>query len=101
MGYTKGPWSIDKHSPMRINADWDGGPWQIAQAIGWAGDRYEEPKANAILIAAAPELLAACEAVLASDNSRWLSIHVKGKVELAIAKAKGEHHAAGSQGEAA
>lgn len=59
-----------------------------------AGDRRiaivlvsdDETKTNARLIAAAPELLAACEAVMKDDSDE----HYRDLCSIAIAKAKGE-----------
>lgn len=63
--YTAGPWSIrskpdpdrpDKHD-LRVTADWPGGEILICEGIGYDGDPQCE--ADARLIAAAPDLLAA------------------------------------------
>lgn len=84
--------SEHKHTP---------GPWKYVKSIGvYAGDKWEivsfgscsteEGHANAQLIAAAPELLAALELAL-QDMIRW-GIFGPGRnaVESAIRKAKGE-----------
>ena len=54
-GHTPGPWSVSKGSAYYVCCD---GSW-IASAMGIRGP---EGEANARLIAAAPELLAALEA---------------------------------------
>lgn len=61
-------------------------------AIGAGGISHAEAKANAVLIASAPELLAACEAfVVAWDKSRQLekTDAALTLARAAIAKAKG------------
>lgn len=71
--FTPGPWAIDPkvhvsagHGEFDIIApDGDDDPWNIARTFGGIGEDGEsEPKANAHLIAAAPELYEALENVL-------------------------------------
>ncbi len=59
--YTPGPWAVSNGVDQYVCA---GGVW-IAASMGIRGD---EGAANARLIAAAPELLEACQALLASHR---------------------------------
>lgn len=84
--HTPGPWSVDRHGA--IVAEIDGQLRQVAMATGEApqhGDRTVRPQdiqaANADLIAAAPDLLAALEHVA--------SVAHFPEVIAAIAKARG------------
>lgn len=59
MAHTPGPWSVQRES--------DGAPYvyiRSSAALGQIATVYERPSANAPLIAAAPDLLAALVAVL-------------------------------------
>jgi hypothetical protein len=99
--HTPGPWDYDwhdghialysdaqpddyfarvEHSEWVKDEDWDG------------GENVPERIANARLIAAAPDLLAACEAVLASihDPSDDDMFTFEDMLEKALAKARGE-----------
>ena len=74
MGYTSGPWYIDKSEKQRcfatISAD---EPWVLAQVViafelvghPKTHKDYPQGRANALLISAAPELLEACKFVKA------------------------------------
>ena len=64
--HTPGPWKVRDSDPLVVIApdpDDPRDPWSIAKAYMAAGysEGDEESHANAKLIAAAPELLAACE----------------------------------------
>lgn len=58
----------------------------IAEAV--AGDSIEEIEANARLIAAAPDLLTACKAIMNAETRKQHELAVR-EVEKAIAKAEG------------
>ena len=69
--HTPGPWEIEEH--YHFGYRWISGPQhsQLAQVV-WCmedEDRSPECEANARLIAAAPDLLAACEAAFEWVNS--------------------------------
>ena len=93
MNVTPGPWYADKGAPERVIAD-------IGAIICvMAGPHSNESiAAEASLIAAAPDLLAACEAVLeflptqssAPLKTKVRIFEVRRMVDEAIAKAKGE-----------
>jgi hypothetical protein len=58
MKHTPGPWRVDGHS-IKCNAQEDDTGTYVAEML--SSISVETTKANAHLIAAAPELLAACE----------------------------------------
>ena len=88
---------MSKHTP---------GPWKIVDAwnyymvegqndeeIIWQDGPYQTPvinKANACLIAAAPDLLEALEAIVGDSSIQRVSDDLHAKARAAIAKAKGE-----------
>lgn len=76
--YTPGPWHYHRHGGANLYAD-DG------TEIG-----HINQVDNGLLIAAAPDLLAACEAVAATTWSRNTATIIGEQVRAAIAKAKGE-----------
>ena len=85
MSHTPGPWTASEHGAY---ADYNGNSTiilgddlRIAVVLG---SDNEETNANARLIAAAPDLLEALEALLEGD------FNVAEKARAAIAKAKGE-----------
>jgi len=91
MKRTPGPWTISeskRHPIIYILGDGR----QIASTYG-EGDYYYTQKPNARLIAAAPDLLAACKAVFAwhedFESAPPLSEIMYELVEPAIAKAEG------------
>ena len=108
MKHTPGSWTADAGKVTRFIPEQDGGPMVETIAI-CSGDCEGSPIANARLIAAAPDLLAACEdanelediylseiqrlcgpdAELASDVQGKLH-HIRQRRYAAIAKAKGE-----------
>lgn len=67
--HTPGPWAIGEMDgeAYGINATVNGHPVYIAETIGGLG--AETDKANALLIAAAPDLLAALRAVYEDPDS--------------------------------
>lgn len=89
--HTPGPWEISKHGTP------DYAPQFGIYAEGSQNDhclvRYDNAQANARLIAAAPDLLAACEAAL-DDFYHELDSQLRRPTEemlvAAIAKAKGD-----------
>jgi len=98
--HTPGPWTATvvtalAHQPTIVRAaDGSGDLWDIATVNDWTDVGTHAPNqkaANAALIAAAPTLLAACQAVLdefpAADGRRIES--VKAICRAAIAASKG------------
>ena len=94
--HTPAPWRVSR-------ADRDGAGVHAVACIAWCGvsSNYgqtpettqhidaDECAANARLIAAAPELLAACEAVAATTWSRNTATLIGEQVRAAIEKARG------------
>lgn len=88
MAHTPGPWAVDEIRSV--------------QAITWCGEvciadvggnaDEEEQLANARLIAAAPDLLAACEAMIAAEKACDILAGDSAitAIRAAIARAKGE-----------
>jgi hypothetical protein len=91
---TPGPWIIDKRCSTRVCLPIENNRG-IASTGGYFSndqDVAEENEANARLIAAAPDLLAACEAALEDgphNASCGLHLEVVDVLRAAIAKAKG------------
>lgn len=96
--HTPGPWQTVQEPEQRAtnemyryvvvadDPDDPLSPWNIAAAFGWVGhqdDPWEQSAANARLIAAAPDLLAACRAVV----SAYASGQAYDKCPLDIVKA--------------
>jgi len=98
--YSKGPWEIDRNSVHSgsiatvhhcLNND-----WIDIWSPNWP-ESQEENEANARLIAVAPELLEACELILADyqqdcDGMDWngpVPVGIK-RLRAVVAKAKGE-----------
>ena len=82
MKHTPGPWRVREERVYTRVVTEQGGEW-----IANLGTNDEKHLANARLIAAAPELLEACEAVLDVEQM-WYD--VKPMLIAAIAKATGE-----------
>ncbi len=82
MSHTKGPWQRDGWGG--IVADVDGVKRSIAR-VYWENERLAEAEANERLIAAAPDLLAACELLLSGRPTE--ATIAAGK---AVKKARGE-----------
>lgn len=88
--HTPGPWHIAKYSPSGSYTDiYANGTPLIAKVI-LRHVSINEQKANARLIAAAPDLLEACEAIaaLADGEGRCNLLEVAGQARKALAKAK-------------
>lgn len=90
MKHTKGPWFFedDKHNTHK---------WIFSQATGYVIARFEHDEinleANAHLIAAAPDLLSACEAALidlCSDELFESHKETINTLQSALKKARGE-----------
>jgi hypothetical protein len=81
--HTTGPWTIDERFP---------GSYAIEPNVAWLGASSShqpgENFANARLIAAAPELLAALQSIMSSESA--ILTELREQAERAIAKAKGE-----------
>lgn len=90
--HTPGPWQLKGLNPPRIYAD--EGKEIIAQCDSGGEMTQGQEKANARLIASAPELLEALEMLNNEFKRLPQSLGYKythtGKVDLIIAKAKGE-----------
>ena len=93
MKHTPGPWVADAPCPASIWA----GDFQVAtcktangDGVGMDATPWDVATANARLIAAAPDLLEALEAVIANgaDSAPGLGAYLNARA--AIAKAKGE-----------
>lgn len=90
--HTPGPWYIGKDFSdqgrhiyaKQMVCDDDGEEWHPLIASTDDDERLVDWQANAVLIAAAPDLLAACKAAL-SDDQPYIE-----KCRAAIAKATGE-----------
>ena len=91
MGYnhTTGPWHT-KHDDTDGHAVWvkDDAGEAVAIMLGLT-KRLPDNQANALLVAAAPELLAACESLVGLPCADDLPAVIE-QAKLAIAKAKGE-----------
>lgn len=80
--HTPGPWRIEPHT--QVDKCFYAGPARL----DYDDVCHEEQDANAALIAAAPDLLAACLAVAAEhDKYSDVGLATIGKVQAAIAKA--------------
>ena len=97
--FTKGPWTVHKNGRIVV-----AGGIRIYQSSGPGGAQSvqvqqrldEELRANANLIAAAPELYEACEQALVNDiaaegeNASNMFPALRKKLEAALKKARGE-----------
>ena len=101
--HTKGPWIVTKDGESNISREIMAGKFTLATAHlrDWNPESQGERNANADLIAAAPDLLAALEVLLNSPNIKkclngyWSTADVGGyacvnQARAAIAKAKGQ-----------
>jgi hypothetical protein len=73
--HTPGPWVIQDNAAHGIHIYSNGGPFggglHVARVSNSAGIGYDGQEANARLIAAAPDMLAALEAYDAAMSSCW------------------------------
>lgn len=81
-GGTKSVWTVTAHGEGNISKTVNGG-YLIADTFG------TDRRANADLIAAAPELLAVARLVLDVDNAKSAKEHLEKMARAAIAKATG------------
>lgn len=85
--HTPGPWRTEGGCLSHRVEIWTNTGWQV----GTWDDETHNICSNARLIAAAPDLLAACEALVdACDNGSRSAIECAEIARAAIAKAKGE-----------
>ena len=93
---TPAPWHICKVTSRDLKLVRDGNGFCVAQAVKPANSRaaYIDSDANARLIAAAPDLLAALDQVDAYlspfDGEEDAYAEIRSVIQQAIAKAKGE-----------
>lgn len=94
--HTPGPWTLNGRFIGTADCDWwhPGNEKVVAEILKYGGTRPHE--ANALLIAAAPELLEACKFVLKYHNMRLdksddseLPFQLADAVQKAIEKAEG------------
>lgn len=92
MNHTRGPWhtghNVYGHSQLAVMTDH---AVLVAEVVDWPLEEVTE--SNARLIAAAPDLLAACEWLISAigEGSRdEHMIYAKEQARAAIAKARGE-----------
>ena len=84
MSHTPGPWANDVTVPLKaIYCERRG-----YSVVFVNGHREEEAHANARLIAASPDLLAALEAIVKADDAQELEQHHIEAARAALAKAK-------------
>ena len=95
MTHTKAPWHICEVTGRGLQLIRDANGYCVAEAVKPANSSaaYIDHIANAHLIAAAPDLLAACEEMAAQlgsgdDYTKWED--AKAQLLAAIAKARGE-----------
>lgn len=97
--HTPGPWTVDTqwtHGNAGFVHAGEGSPRAGARVAivtgmgGPTGPWWDEAEANARLIAAAPDLLAACEAALAWHECETESDHCWSMVRVALDQARGE-----------
>ena len=90
MKHTPGPWTQD-HTKEGKACVWLDGHTEPEIWMGNKETRIDcNTEANARLVAAAPELLAALQLLLAQDDNGEDEIWVRNKARAAIAKATGE-----------
>lgn len=94
-GHTKGPWTAELHDDHTATIRASGGTL-VAELYGYDDDDGETVlpiEANAALFAAAPDLYAACEALLdvvGEINAERRSFEALDDARAALAKARGE-----------
>jgi len=100
-----GKWCIGKGADAdRVKTTGESGPQRTVAELWYEGWPPEERRTHGLLIAAAPDLLAACEAGLLyledvakglqkdgwDSDAKWLREHQIAMMQAAIAKAQGE-----------
>lgn len=89
--HTPGPWCVIAHGGyLHISTD-SPNPWPIVDVKSAQTELDDEERANARLIASAPELLGALEEVMSSDPDMPSHEATMDAAEAAIAKAKGSN----------
>lgn len=98
IGHTPGPWQCQVYGKrswgiFHLSDGVYGGTFAEVNNIGFTNESRDQAEANAHLIAAAPDLLAACEAALAArfggDDPCCDADPLTNQLRAAIAKAKG------------
>ena len=92
--HTQGPWGISNNATEnREPTEWLIGCGGVGggKVVATITNAHEEASANAHLIAAAPELLEACEWLMATNSYWWQEVDEElwHDIRKAIAKAKG------------
>ena len=90
--HTPGPWGIERHYDPGYKFISAKKHTALAQVV-WCmedEDRSPECEANAHLIAAAPELLEALEALVLDESKEYIPTRLWDAARAAIAKAKGQ-----------
>lgn len=94
MKHTPGPWMLEASGIRVLTA-----PGRSPIDMGFSGLTQEHDKANARLIVAAPELLAALKLAVSYAEAMERALNVSGQrnatledARAAIAKAEGENH---------
>lgn len=93
--FTPGPWGIESETRSASGSELvvteANGGFSVAEAAhDGAGFSYSMARANARLIAAAPDLLAALESLKTSIRTRSNHVDALNAAAAAIAKARGE-----------
>lgn len=70
--HTPGPWRVKHWRDGRVSIETTDELWNIATLSEGDDDAAGAIDADAALIAAAPDLLAACQAILAEADGGWL-----------------------------
>ena len=86
--FTPGPWYVSKRNPLRVIESGPRGNTIAKCGVNLGACGQVDAEANAILIAAAPELLAALQFIVASYGK--LQSGAMDEARAAIAKALGE-----------
>ena len=89
--HTPGPWTFNGRTVRGPHPkDPEGRTRIVAEAIWDRGTYVDDAEANARLIAAAPELLEALEALVLDESKEYIPTRLWDAARAAIAKAKGE-----------
>lgn len=92
MSFTPGPWSCSHITGNGLGGSYDHHEIRVNGNTFCTiyGDRSDQAKANARLIAAAPELLEALEAIIEDIDSEFGTDYEYANARTVIAKARGE-----------